>query len=331
LAFNIVEADLTVRRALHHARQRIQWLEEEVRITFNIDCRELSTGSSLKSLFETLPAMENQEPNISRHQDVWTEGPRDPVADAQLEGDPDEPSPPANNAPDMSVLALNATGEMKYLGPSSGAFFATYAAAVARSLVSNQGGFDKRPYSMRPGDANSSTSRHTLSDNRESLSKEETQALLQSYKMWVHTLYPLFKPDFLDRLVVQCCDFEALNHGNKTGGSEMNSQLTIFYLVMALGATNHANTIRQSRANQNLELRNMNIQEVSYSGFSPPLLYSKAMKYFDGIVQNLRTNVTAIQIILLISIYSSYGPIGSSQWQLAGLAMRVFTTGVIMS
>lgn len=275
--------------------------------------------------------MENQESNTSRHQGVWTEGPRDAVADVQLERDPDEPSSPANNASEMSVLALNATGEMKYLGPSSGAFFATYASAVARSLVSDQGEFDKRPYIMRHGDAKSSTSKHTLSENRDSLSKEETQALLQSYKMWVHPLYPLFNPNFLDRLVVQCCDFEALNHMNKTGASEMNSQLTIFYLVMALGATNHANTMRQSRANQDPELRNTNIQEVSYSGFSPALLYSKAMKYFDGIVQNFRTSVTAIEIILLISIYSSYGTIGSSQWQLAGLAMRVFTTGIIMS
>lgn len=274
--------------------------------------------------------MENQGPNTPSIQDAWTDGPH-VAADAHLEVAPDGTSPTANSAPDMSVLALNATGEMKYLGPSSGAFFATYAAAVARSLVSNQGGSDKRPYNIHHRNASSSASRNSLSESRQSLSKGETQALLQSYKMWVHPLYPLLNPDFLDRLVVRCCDFEALNNGNCIGDSEMSSQMTIFYLVMALGATNYANTMRQSRVNHNHELGNMNMQEVSYSGFSPPFLYSKAMKYFDRVAQNLRTSVTAIQITLLISIYSSYGPIGSSQWQLAGLAMRVITTGVIMS
>lgn len=296
-------------------------------MNFNIDCKGISTGSSLRSLYRAPPAVEDQVANTPSQQDAWKDGSSHVVDDSSPDGAPDGSSTTANNAPDISLLALNATGEMKYLGPSSGAFFATYAAAVARSLISNQASSDKRLFTIHQGGASSSSgSRNGLIENIQALSTEETQCLLQSYKMWVHPLYPLLDPEFLEALVVRCCNLEATGNGNHRADSEMNSQMTIFYLVMALGATNYANTTRQSRINH----QQGHLQEASCSRLSPPFFYFRAMKYFDRVVQNLRTSVTAIQITLLISIYSSYGPIGSSQWQLAGLAMRVITLAFLM-
>ncbi|KAL3964903.1 hypothetical protein ACCO45_001907 [Purpureocillium lilacinum] len=84
---------------------------------------------------------------------------------------------------------------------------------------------------------------------------------------------------------------------------------------MALGAIHRANTIKQLQ----LDLFHSN---VSDKAVPPAYLYSMASRYFHLHLEQLRPSIWFIQIILLICIYTFYGPIGSSQWQLAGLAMR---------
>ncbi|KAL7953982.1 fungal-specific transcription factor domain-containing protein [Trichoderma compactum] len=86
---------------------------------------------------------------------------------------------------------------------------------------------------------------------------------------------------------------------------EIAIEMMLFYLVMALGAINVENTLKQMRGQPE--------QEKKFSICTPPT------------ITRLQPSIRFIQIIVMISIYSSYGSIGSSQWQLAGLAMRVCT------
>jgi hypothetical protein len=226
-----------------------------------------------------------------------------------------EASLAGNSAPDISLLAFNATGEMKYLGPSSGAFFATYAAAIAQSIASDHAGHSKPGATRRQQEIAKPGASIVPSEDHVCVSLPEAQHLLQSYIMWVHSLYHLFSSDFLDSLIRQCCTVQS-SFSNQQGGQTQNaSNMTIFYLVMALGATNSLNTARQHPGEN---------WPGSSPRPSPQMLYARAMQHFARFVRNVRPSMTMIQVILLICLYSSYGPIGSSQWQLAGLAMRVW-------
>ncbi|KAH7176399.1 fungal-specific transcription factor domain-containing protein [Dactylonectria macrodidyma] len=103
--------------------------------------------------------------------------------------------------------------------------------------------------------------------------------------------------------------------------SEEDTDMTIFYLVMALGAINQDNTVKQMQLHPGPGSAHRRVPQSR----SPAYLYSRALHHFDCNVQHLESSISAIQIVLLVSIYSSYGSIGSSQWQLAGLAMRMAT------
>ena len=219
-----------------------------------------------------------------------------------------------DNAPEISLLALNATGELRYLGPSSGALFADYATALVRSCSSGQ---DQHPW-RRPCSPRSDRAGEMgvgLGNDSQPLTSEEIQLLLRSYEMWVHPLYPLLNLATLHSLVTRCGRLQEERARALEGGmwSQPNDEMAIFYLVMALGAMNRANTEKQlgSRATSS----------------APPVsaahLYASALRCFYLTTETLQPSILFIQIMLLICIYSSRGPIGSSQWQLAGLAMRV--------
>jgi hypothetical protein len=47
------------------------------------------------------------------------------------------------------------------------------------------------------------------------------------------------------------------------------------------------------------------------------------MQAFQMLSVDLRPSISVIQVLLLACIYSSQSPLGPSQWQLAGFAMRV--------
>lgn len=219
------------------------------------------------------------------------------------------PTPPANAAPELSLLALNATGELKYLGPSSGTFFASYATAIARSFTEKRhpiqhsisiGRDDRRREMIVAG---------KQASNR--LTAKDARLLLTSYQMWVQPLYPLFDPKSLQTLVESCVNESAVE-------SDRSSDMSIFYLVMALGATNYSNTMKEMQTRSQEE-----ITPAIDSVLSPSLLYGNGLQYLVGNVPSLKSSISTIQILILICIYSSYGPVGSSQWQLSGLAMRV--------
>ncbi|KAL7893521.1 fungal-specific transcription factor domain-containing protein [Trichoderma sp. SZMC 28014] len=103
------------------------------------------------------------------------------------------------------------------------------------------------------------------------------------------------------------------------GGSEKDIELMIFYMVMALGAINAANTIQQLRK----ESHHKDLSGFDASRPSPISLCTRVLQLIDYSSHILRPSVGLIQVFVLIAIYSSYGPTGSSQWQLAGFAMRM--------
>ncbi|KAL6900582.1 hypothetical protein GGI43DRAFT_53246 [Trichoderma evansii] len=102
--------------------QRASWLEDEIYRNFRIQCKDVPTGSSLKSQDRDRTEGSTLSPGI--------------ISPSTQSQEIQASSTPADDAADLGIVALNATGEMKYLGPSSGAFFAAYASALARSCFS---------------------------------------------------------------------------------------------------------------------------------------------------------------------------------------------------
>ncbi|KAH7157958.1 fungal-specific transcription factor domain-containing protein [Dactylonectria estremocensis] len=292
--------------ALRQATIRVRWLEDQIHHNWGIECKRLPTGTPL--------------------QDVG-HSPNDPGAPLQLSGldvspqlieTPADPSP-ANDAPEISLVALNATGDMRYLGPSSGAFFAAYATSIARSFTSEDSW--RHPFSHRHIEQGSSDKVGVVGDERATLSSTDVQLLLRSYEMWIHPLYPLLYLDTLRNIIEKCSGLQVAGNTGSNQHTEQNTDMTIFYLVMSLGAINQDNTIRQLQMRPEIGSAHRRVPQSR----SPAYLYSRALHHFDCNVQHLESSISAIQIVLLISIYSSYGSIGSSRWQLAGLAMRMAT------
>lgn len=298
----------------NNTRKRLEWLEDEIASIFNVDCRSVKTDTSLEPMLRrpnggivaihTTPSpMNRQDQSL---QTIAPENHHVGQNDTTLE------SPLNMDAPETGLLALNATGELRYLGPSSGSFFACYAASLARSCVPAQN-IQDGPSST--SDVHSSNDRAVnVANIHPVLSLEAIQLLTRSFKLWTLPLYPLFTHTDLDSLVGRCKDLQA---SPRTESFEQSREVIVFYLVMALGAANVANTIKES-------------QRVSQTRCSVPsasLLYGRALNLFEHNVQHLRPSMFLIQILLLISIYSSYGASGLSQWQLAGLAMRVSIRG----
>lgn len=230
-----------------------------------------------------------------------------------------DPSTPAGDAADIGMLALNATGEMKYLGPSSGAFFAAYASALARSCLSTKH-FGSVSLSSQQGKVIREEG-HRSANKPSSLSSDDINLFLISYKMWILPLYPVLNSDDLDMLIRTHTEETGEEDSHmRQGGSEKDIRRMVFYMVMALGAVNAANTIQQARK----QSRHKELLDFDASRPSPISLCTRVLQLIDYNSHVLRPSAGLIQVFILIAIYSSYGPIGSSQWQLAGFAMRVF-------
>ncbi|TDZ22772.1 Protein STB5 [Colletotrichum orbiculare MAFF 240422] len=112
--------------ALKQAKARIRWLEDQIYRNWGVECSNAPTGSSL--LDGTLS---------QNDQETWRHSAQSGPS-PEVRGAPDEFHASASDAPEISLVALNATGDMRYLGPSSGAFFAAYATSIARTLASDK-------------------------------------------------------------------------------------------------------------------------------------------------------------------------------------------------
>ncbi|KAF2132860.1 hypothetical protein P153DRAFT_284251 [Dothidotthia symphoricarpi CBS 119687] len=137
--------------------------------------------------------------------------------------------------------------------------------------------------------------------------------------MWIEPLYPILDPGTLENLVASSLTSPINDTIHPVQAAKQNMKMASFYLVMALGAINIKNFFKQSQVRSNQGL----FQNPSASRRSAADLYGEAIKCMDISTQHHVPSILFIQILLLISIYSLHGPVASSQWQLAGSAMRM--------
>lgn len=219
-------------------------------------------------------------------------------------------------ASDISLLSFNATGEQRYLGPSSGSFFASYAAGILRSCAPYQV-LGREEQGRVQASSESASSGGT--DGQLPLHPSTMKLLQKSYEMWIIPLYPLISISRLNDLVARCAISQTAHPPGYAESSENTDDMVLFYLIMAIGAVNSALTLRQLRP----EYVNAHFPDGIAMLPSSTLLYSMAMKHFQALAHDLQPKVPVIQMLLLVCVYSSHGPQGPSQWQLAGFAMRV--------
>lgn len=208
-------------------------------------------------------------------------------------------------AANVAVLSLNATGEMRFMGGPSGVLFSRLIASTVKKYLYTtnlEQRKEPQPSFLFPN------IHHTTQDVLDSFHNsqpgnthaipaiETAKGYLTTYIQWVHLTYPIFHKITLDSLV--CSVYE-----DSTTLSP--AQWTIFYLVMAIGEWNQRHLSDTSPP----------------QGTSAAELFSCAMTWFDRVLP--LDGMEGLQIVLLLAIYSSYRPTGSSQWHLAGIAMRV--------
>jgi len=276
-----------------------------------VDCQRLPTGTpvSFRAHGEVIPQPTAAQcaPPTTAQADAGDASTTKPGQDAHDETSHAEGS-------NMSMLALNATGEQRYLGPSSGSFFASYAAAILRSCAPGQ----KYIYSEQAGTRTAVEISQRTIEQQLPLQTNMVKLLQMSYEMWINPLYPLISLHNLSDLVTRCAS-------SQTNHSELPpecigeaSEMAIFYLIMALGAMNRARTLSQLPPDALSELTSRTVATPS-----PTILYALAMQSFQSLSTDLQASVPVIQVLLLVCIYSSQSPLGPSQWQLAAFAMRV--------
>ncbi|KAK4065622.1 transcriptional regulator family: Fungal Specific TF [Trichoderma harzianum] len=293
---------------LKYYRQRALWLEDEVYRNFHIQCKDIPTGTLLQPVHDGL---------ISGAEQGLTRQPSGPLTPSDTRDDIQDAPAEAGHAADIGMLALNATGEMRYLGPSSGAFFAAYTSALARSCITTQSSSNTVSNTQNANSGRDTDTGFVSPMLR--LSSSDVDLFSQSYKMWILPVYPILTSDDLDKMVSRYNEAPGLDNSECRQQPEIVTEMMLFYLVMALGAINAENTLKQMRGQPEQE----GMYSISTPRPSPVSLCMRVLQLMDENFQKLHPSVRFIQIIVLISIYSSYGSIGSSQWQLAGLAMRM--------
>jgi hypothetical protein len=222
----------------------------------------------------------------------------------------------AISAPEINMLALNATGETRYLGPSSGVLLASYAAATARSLISN-GSSAQINASATSRDGSQSRSAVVLKDEDKVRDEAEVDVLVHSYQTWIQPLYPLFEMKSLCASMRESRAQEAAGIADSDRTSKCRLQMAEYYLVLALGAIHHDRSANQCRVDTE------DLRSQSGPRRDPARLYLKSLEYFDIYSGDLPSSITVIRVILLMCIYGFNGVVGNSQWQMAGFAMRV--------
>lgn len=227
----------------------------------------------------------------------------------------------AISAPEISVLALNATGEARYLGPSSGIPFTGHAAAITRRLMSDRAHEHDRRTSRN---CNQSQISLALTDQDRVYEDEEVQELVRSYVKWIQPLYPLFDSKTLEATVKTCQELEATDEHRHDPSAQRALNMAEYYLVLALGAIHSGNTNNEAVR----EEHSRDTSRLSSPKRDPTRLYLKSLEYFDLGSTDLQSSILLIRVILLMCIYGSHGKVGLGQWQLAGLAVRVSLTAL---
>ena len=312
-------------------RQRLTWLEDGISRHLNVDIRLVKTGTNLEnyfpqaglrqSTFGPTSDRENSEPLNDYEQDDFPEC----SARAAGEGSREDS---VDIAPDISLLTLNATGETRYLGPSSGSFFAKYASDFARTFLPGnmEGRSDSEPLSTscrRPGESLLPSVPSTELSVPQVLTQPVAKYLMHCYFKWVHPLFPVLHAPFR-RIVLEPLSTTPLEQSLKLADQDVGEKahLIMYYLILALGAI-HATSVD---GDSEQEAGYLEYQEMfSSKKLSPDSLFLEALELLDSmaIVLTLPLRIHIIQILLLICMYGGYKPSGNRHWQLAGIAIRV--------
>lgn len=277
---------------------RLRWLEREVTAISKTDCSSIPTGTPLGPLLVStadsasgnLPAVgarlqEHDAPNLEGPSPVQTV-PRSPNV--------------------ASLLALNAVGEPRFLGPSSGAFFSIYAASMVQSSAGHH--MTKQRNDRIPVDQDVPT-RASSSLDVESLSPYVLQVLVRSFSLWIVPWLPLLGETSLKRLIAAS---QSLLRLRASATPEQACDSTTLWLVLALGSVYLPSTLKQ-----------LHLSASGHNWPTPEALYAKALETFQNCSESLRSSRHLIQVLLLVACYSSHEHSDAGQWQLVGVALRV--------
>lgn len=307
-----------LKRTIRLLRQRVDWLEREIQIISGLDCSSVPTGTRLESARHMEDgAYEAQRLDDSRRHDQT--GPENITEQEAMVGRPleiDDNFSAAISAPEISVLALNATGETSYLGPSSGIPFTGHAAAITRRLVSSRISEHVRTASENMTQSQISMA---LTDQDRVFDSGEAEGLVGSYLRWIQPLYPLFEAENLKATTKTCQELEARNEHGHDHLPEHALKMAEYYLVLALGA------IHDGKFNEQVGHREQPPDPRCRPSpkRDPVRLYLKSLEYFELGSSDLQPSILLIRVILLMCIYGSHGKASLGQWQLAGIAVRV--------
>ncbi|KAL4920698.1 fungal-specific transcription factor domain-containing protein [Aspergillus aurantiobrunneus] len=189
-----------------------------------------------------------------------------PPAPSQVSGVNDEPQ----QAHEIGLLSLSPGGDPRYIGPSSGYFF-------AKRIITNAGcrGFPRASTSVSPGEAHLSLELLNTPVPIPS-QKQSTLELTTKYFRTVHLLYPfLHEQTHMDAI-------------DRVYASQEKNPLETFqvYMVLAIASLNLS---RQCKVHLPVE------------GY-----YASAMKYVDYVCNH--GSVTSLQCLLLLMVYALYNP-----------------------
>jgi hypothetical protein len=309
-------------------RLRLRWLEEGILRQFAVDIRSVKTGANLGDYFPRSEPLRHPPSANGPCAGEYgsSEGPLSSDGSSAMLNECDSEAFSTDVLPDISLLTLNATGEMKYLGPSSGSFFAKYASNFARRLLHNDG--NGMSMSMELPSGIQSAQERLLSsracraeDVNGHLTPRISKYLLGCYSTWVHPLFPLFAPSYIDSVLQPLCvgEYGLLDH--PVSGSDSTKVILIIHrLALALGAA-HASASMSNDAEQASYLE---YQDAVLTGkLSPDAIFINALDMLDRTSRTIHPSIALIQIVLLLYIYGGYKPSGNGQWQLAGIAVRV--------
>jgi hypothetical protein len=230
-----------------------------------------------------------------------------PEFDTRIDQDPTR----ENVNADISLLAFNATGELRFIGPSSGSFFAKHALNYAKSLIPDNDSASSQNASKLVGPVPEAVTRV--------VSPPVQRFLLESYLRWTHPLYALFDAQELRYLMDRGRPLSFAFDAQLS--TKDNASRAIFLLLLSIGAVfaEQSHLWSMDQEDENRE----SYKHAAVQGLRSEQLFSAAANILDRLTPALNPRMFMIQIILLIAIYGSYKSSGNSVWQLSGLAMRV--------
>ncbi|KAF2010258.1 hypothetical protein BU24DRAFT_496998 [Aaosphaeria arxii CBS 175.79] len=286
-------------KALKYYKDRTSWLEDQLQEQFGISCAEIATRTPLRPSSDLNLTVDTNRPVV--------ELPRPQAPSLPLDYEEQQNSS-TEAAPDAGIVTLNATGDNRYLGPSSGIFFALYANTYAQV----PGFGDTTPRNDNTSKEGRNNDDQELSDGNP-IDLDGAKSLAQAFCSWIEPLYPILGSDHIHSMVTRCVALEGAGSSFSEQAPNDIHDLSIFYLVMALGAVHQDGTAKCSR----------NVRAVPLEGVTSESLYHRALRYINAGARSLVPGVPFIHILLLLSLYSMHGRVASSQWQLVGSAMRM--------